>query len=355
MNPAERLVRTFDDFQQRVPVLAFPIGVIRKFADDRTSAWAALMTFYGFLALFPLLVIALTVLGHLAAADPELEQALLDGVLGQIPIVGDMIEEDVSALQAGGLGLFVGVAGLVWGATGIYNAGQLAMSQVWNVEGIHRPGLLMRLGRSLLLFLAFGAGAVGTGWALQTGLFSQVGAATRATSLIGGLVIGFVMFFAILRIMTPSVVDTKKLLLPAGLAAVGWEVLQLIGGFVVSQEVDQQDIYGVFAYVIALLMWLWLSFRMMLFCAEIGVVIDRGLWPRHLAQPPLNDADKRVLAALTRNERRRPEQHIEVWFDESEEDEEAELEVGRYKDVADDDVTGDDPAGSEAHKRAETR
>jgi uncharacterized BrkB/YihY/UPF0761 family membrane protein len=59
-----------------------------------------------------------------------------------------MIEDDVSALQAGGLGLAVGVAGLFWGATGIYNSGQLAMSQIWNVEGIERPGLPMRLVRS---------------------------------------------------------------------------------------------------------------------------------------------------------------------------------------------------------------
>jgi hypothetical protein len=84
-----------------------------------------------------------------------------------------------------------------------------------------------------------------------------------------------------------------------------------------------------------LLMWLWLVFRVILFSAEAAVVIDRGLWPRNLAQPPLNDADKRVLAALARNERRRPEQHIEVWFDDSEEDTEEDLPVDRYEDRTD--------------------
>jgi YihY family inner membrane protein len=333
MNPLERAVRRFDDLQQRVPVLGVPVGVIRKFADDRTSAWAALMTFYGFLALFPLLVIALTVLGRMAAADPELEEALLEGVLGQIPVLGGMIEEDVSALQAGGLGLVVGLAGLVWGATGIYNSGQLAMSQIWNVEGVHRPGLVERLARSLVLFLLFGAGAISTAWALQEGIFNQVGAASRATSLVGGLVVGFVMFTAVLRIMTPDVVALRKLLIPAVLAAAGWEGLQLLGGLVIAQELDQQNIYGVFAYVIALLMWMWLAFRMILFCAEAGVVIDRGLWPRNIAQPPLNDADKRVLASLARNERRRPEQHIEVWFDDNDEVPDDEEDVDRYEDA----------------------
>jgi len=306
--------------------------VIRKFADDRTSAWGALMTFYAFLALFPLLVIALTVIGHLAAGNPELERQLLDGVLGQIPVVGEMIEDDVSALQAGGLGLGVGLLGLLWGATGIYNSGQLAMSQVWNVEGLERPGLVMRLMRSLLLFVVLGVGAVGTGWAIRNGLYASVGAPLRVSTVVGTLLGSFVVLALVFRILTPHSIEMRKLWVAVGLATVGWLGLQVLGGFAISREVEQVDIYGVFAYVIAVLMWLWLVFRVLLFSAEAAVVIDRGLWPRNLAQPPLNDADKRVLAALARNERRRPEQHIEVWFDESEEDTEAHLPSDRYED-----------------------
>ncbi len=331
-NPAERAVQRLDDLQQRLPLLALPIGVIRKFADDRTSAWGALMTFYAFLALFPLLVIALTVIGHLAAGNPELERQLLDGVLGQIPVVGEMIEDDVSALQAGGLGLGVGLLGLLWGATGIYNSGQLAMSQVWNVEGLERPGLVMRLMRSLLLFVVLGVGAVGTGWAIRNGLYASVGAPLRVSTVVGTLLGSFVVLALVFRILTPHSIEMRKLWVAVGLATVGWLGLQVLGGFAISREVEQVDIYGVFAYVIAVLMWLWLVFRVLLFSAEAAVVIDRGLWPRNLAQPPLNDADKRVLAALARNERRRPEQHIEVWFDESEEDTEAHLPSDRYED-----------------------
>ncbi len=335
-NPAERAVQRLDDLQQRFPPLALPIGVVRKFADDRTSAWGALMTFYAFLGMFPLLVIGLTIIGHLAAGDPELEEALLEGALGQIPIVGGMIEDDVSTLQAGGLGLVVGLAGLFWGATGIYNSGQLAMSQIWNVEGIDRPGLVIRLVRSLILFIVFGAGVIGGGWLVQQGFFSGAGALTRTWTFFASLLLGFVIITAIFRIMTPQAIETRKLLIGAALAAIGWEGLQIVGGFVVAQETDQVDIYGVFAYVIALLMWLWLVFRVLLFSAEAAVVIDRDLWPRNIAQPPLNDADKRVLAALARNERRRPEQHIDVWFDDSEEDEEEGLPVDRYEDRGED-------------------
>jgi uncharacterized BrkB/YihY/UPF0761 family membrane protein len=332
MNPLEQAVRKFDDTQQRLPVLGLPVGVVRKFADDRTSAWAALMTFYGFLALFPLLVIALTIIGHLAAADPELEDALMEGVLGQVPIVGDMIEDDVSALQAGRPRVPRGSRRPVLGGHRHLQLGSARDVQIWNVEGLERPGLPMRLLRSLLLFLLFGVGAFGTGWALRQGVFSQAGASTTITTIVGSVVLAFFMFAAVFRILTPHSIPMRKLWLGAALAAVGWEVLQLVGGFIVAQEVEQVDIYGVFAYVIALLMWLWLVFRVMLFAAETAVVVDRRLWPRNIAQPPLNDADKRVLAALARNERRRPEQHIEVWFDESEEDTEEGLPVDRYED-----------------------
>lgn len=332
-NPAERVVQRLDDLQQRFPPVGLPIGVVRKFADDRTSAWGALMTFYGFLALFPLVVITLTLLGHLAADDPGLEEALLEGAVGQIPIVGTMIEEDVSGLQAGGLGFAVGLAGLFWGATGIYNAGQLAMSQIWNVEGIHRPGLPLRLARSMLLFVLFAVGAIGGGWLVQHGFFSGAGSMTQALTLLGSLTLAFAMFAAVFRILTPQAVPMRKLWLGAALAAAGWEALQIAGGIVVSRQVGQVDVYGVFAYMIALLMWLWLVFRMMLFSAEVAVVVDRDLWPRNIAQPPLNDPDKRVLASLARNERRRPEQHIEVWFDDNEEeDDEEDLAVDRYDD-----------------------
>ncbi|MGY6500099.1 MAG: YihY/virulence factor BrkB family protein [Acidimicrobiales bacterium] len=335
MNQIERAVQAFDRFQQRTPVLGLPIGVIRKFADDRASAFGALLTFYGFLAMFPLLVIGLTVLSRWAEDDPELEEALLDSVVNQIPIVGGMIEDDVSTLQAGGVGLAVGIAGLLWGATGLYNSGQLAMSQVWNVEGLERPGLVWRLVRSLVLFVVLGVGALGTGYAIQQGVFAPVGAEVRLATLTGSLLFGFVMFVAIFRILTPLVIETKRLLIGAALAAVGWEGVQILGGFVIAQELDQSDVYGVFAYVIALLMWFWLVARVLLFSAEAAVVIDRGWWPRNLAQPPLNDADKKVLAALARNERRRPEQHIEVWFDDDEDDEEKGRDVGRYEDHPD--------------------
>jgi hypothetical protein len=66
--------------------------------------------------------------------------------------------------------------------------------------------------------------------------------------------------------------------------------------------------------VIVLLSWLYLSAQLLLYAAEINVVLTRRLWPRSLLQPPLTEPDRRVLTALAETEERRPGQTVEVRF-----------------------------------------
>jgi uncharacterized BrkB/YihY/UPF0761 family membrane protein len=63
-----------------------------------------------------------------------------------------------------------------------------------------------------------------------------------------------------------------------------------------------------------LLGWLYLSARLLLYAAELNVVLARRLWPRSLLQPPLTEQDKQVLIALAETQERRPEQNVEVTF-----------------------------------------
>jgi hypothetical protein len=89
--------------------------------------------------------------------------------------------------------------------------------------------------------------------------------------------------------------------------AVGWSVLQTLGVLIIDRQLQQANlIYGVFAVVIVLLSWLYLSAQLLLYAAEINVVLTRRLWPRSLLQPPLTEPDRRVLTALAETEERRP-------------------------------------------------
>ncbi|HMJ03283.1 MAG TPA: hypothetical protein VK506_10095, partial [Conexibacter sp.] len=80
-------VRALDRFQRRHGVLGFPLGVVKKFADDQAGHLAALMAYYGFFALFPLLLVLVTVLGWVLQGNRELYDEIVKGALGQFPVI----------------------------------------------------------------------------------------------------------------------------------------------------------------------------------------------------------------------------------------------------------------------------
>ena len=149
MNPIERGIRAVDAFQQARRPWAFTFGVIKKFGDDSAGSLAALVAYYGFVSLFPLLLVLITILG--LVVTPGTEKAVVHSALAQFPIVGNQLTgpNGIHALRAGSvLGLTIGLLGLVWGSQGITQAAQKAMATVWNVPGVIRPGFVPRLGRS---------------------------------------------------------------------------------------------------------------------------------------------------------------------------------------------------------------
>lgn len=314
----ERAVRWFDRWQGRHGWSAFPIGVVRKYADDRGSAMAGLFTHYAFLALFPLLILLLTGLDLALDRWPSLRREIVDTVVGQLPVIGETLRDESSSLAATGIGLAVGVLGLLWGATGLYNSAQLAMSQVWNVEGVDRMGLVSRLVRAVALFALLFLGAAVAAVASLYGVYIGDAPAVRLLGMVGGTAINVVVVLGALRIVTPPVVAWRRLLLPALLSGVAWEVLQMVGQWLVTRQLSRtQDLYGVFAYVIGTLAWLNLMARVIVFSVEVSVVAADGLYPRRIAQPPLTGADRDVLDRIVHNERRRPEQRIDIRWDAS--------------------------------------
>ncbi len=314
---AESAVRLFDDFQQRHRVLAQPIGTIRKYADDRGSAFAGLLTFQVFLGMLPLLVVALTVFGRIVASSAELEQSVLDSTLAQFPVIGEGIKNNVSALSVNGWWIWVTIAGLLWTATGIYTGFQLALNQAWNVAGVSRQGFVSRQLRALILFVLVFAAAIGTSFLRGIDMLSfNSWLASHAFSLAMGWLVGGVLLLGAFRIVVAPEVPTSKLILGAVLAGLAWEVLQRLGSWLIVDRLSRaQNLYGAIGFVVVTLGWINLLARSVMLANEFAVVTHRGLWPRRITQPPLTDADRKSLVGLIRNEWRRPEEHIMVRFD----------------------------------------
>jgi YihY family inner membrane protein len=308
-------VRRVDAFQQAHRVPAFAFGVVKKYGDDRGGALAILLTYYGFVSLFPLLLLAVTVLGFVVGNDPALQRRLLHSALAEFPIIGAQIQQNIHALRANGVGLAIGLAGLLWGGLGVTQAGQHAMQEIWNVPGVARPNFVTRLVRGLGFLAVVGLGVVGT--SVLTGLGSQAShsMATRVALLVAPAPINAVLFLCGYRILTGPRVRLRDQLPGALAAGAAWTALQALGGYLVAHQLRHaSQVYGFFGVVLGLLSWLYLLAQISIYAAELNAARAQHLWPRSIVQPPLTPADRAALEAIALREERRPEEKVRVTF-----------------------------------------
>jgi YihY family inner membrane protein len=313
------LLHKIDQFQQRHRPLAFFYGVVRKTGDDRGGSMAALIAYYGFLSLFPLLLIFWTVLSYILPHYPGARHDLEHSVIAQFPVVGDQLKNTDHPLHGSLIALVFGVVGLLWGAMGIAQTLQQVMHDVWNVPEKDRPGFVPRLLRGLLLFAVLGLGIVastvvtGLGTVLNWGPFGSVLAAIPAALVNIGL------FFLVFRVLSPSDIPGKDLVPGAILGGIGWQVLQTVGINLMTHQLRHaSQVYGVFGFTLALLSFLSLAATLTVYAAELNVVRARHLWPRSILPEPPTEPDKRVFRERAKQEERLPGQQVTVGFKPSE-------------------------------------
>jgi YihY family inner membrane protein len=310
----ERLLRAIDRFQQRHSVLGLPFGVVKKYGDDQGGKKAALLAHYGFLSLFPLLLVFLTLLGYALANDPELQQGVIDTLARQFPVLGPQVEKSISTIEGSGVALAVGVLGTLWGGLGITQSFQDTMNDIWNIPRRQRPSFWWRLARGLVALLLVAGEVVGATVLAQLGIAGP-GLLGRVDLLAGSFLLNLLMLLVMFQVLTGTRLRWRSLVPGAVVGALGWSVLQTVGVQILNHQLERANLlYGVFAVVLVLIGWLYLSTQLVLYAAELNVVLARRLWPRSLLQPPLTEPDRRVLTALARTEERRPEQRVEVTF-----------------------------------------
>src|ERR1700744_5466999 len=100
-------LRRFDEFQQRKPALALPLGIVKKFGDDEGGSMVSLIAYRAFFSLFPLLLLMTTILGYLLAGNDELRREVVNGTLSQFPIIGNQLKG--GTLHGSGIALALGI------------------------------------------------------------------------------------------------------------------------------------------------------------------------------------------------------------------------------------------------------
>lgn len=307
-------IRKFDRFQQRIRPLAFAVSVMKKFSEDRAASLAALIAYYGFFSLFPLLLVFVTVLGFVLEGDPSAQQQILNSTLAQLPVIGEQLQ--VRSLEGSGLALAIGIVASLLAGIAITEETQNAFAAVWAVPVKRRPNYLQRRLRGLAMLVALGVLNIASAVGSQLASVIGGGFVGAAVAIICAAVVNVGLFFAAFRLLTPREIATADLVLGACIAAIAWTALEAIGGYLVSHVLTRQrGTYGVFALVIGLLSWLYLGAQVTLYASEINVVRARGLWPRSLFSSAA-PADRKTLRSLAQMQQRVEGERIDVRFKE---------------------------------------
>jgi membrane protein len=318
MKAIDSTVERVDRLQQRHGWTAFPIAVFKKFGDDRAGNLAALIAYYGFFSLFPLLLVLVSVLGLVLRGNPSLRASIVDSALAQFPIIGNQLRSNVKGLTGGGAGVALGVGTVtaLWAGLGVTQATQHAMNDVWDVPIKERPNFLQSRLRGMIMLLVLGSMTLGS--TLLAGLGTgtgELGVLLRVVGFAGSLLLNLAVFLIAFRVLTDRDLSWWDVFPGAAFSAMAWAILQAVGGWYVTHTLKHAtEVYGLFAVVLGLLTWIYLGAQIMLLGAEINVVRGKRLWPRSLKQPPYTQADKRTLVRKAGVEERVPPESVDVDF-----------------------------------------
>jgi YihY family inner membrane protein len=316
----ERRLRRLDGFQQRHRPLAITVGVVKKFGDDQAGNLAALVSYYTFFSLFPLLLLLTTIVGFVLADDEAARQSVVNSVLDRFPGFGDQLASNIGQFQGSSVAVVVGALGALWGGLGALGAMQNAMNTIWAVPFDKRPPFLIERGRSLLMLVVLGSGAIATTVVTNVaGSLEGLPLVARGIVVVTTLALNIGLFLLAFKVLTRHGIDWRTLLPGAVVAGVVFLLLQSVGGWYISRTLGRATpLYGTFAVVLGLLTWLYIQAQLTMLAAELNVVLARRLYPRSLVGTELADltgADERALASYAAIQRRHPNQQVSVTFE----------------------------------------
>ncbi|KQU30739.1 MULTISPECIES: YihY/virulence factor BrkB family protein [unclassified Rhodococcus (in: high G+C Gram-positive bacteria)] len=310
-----------DRFQQRHPAMGFPLAVFYKFFDDQGGYLAALIAYFGFISLFPLLLLFSTVLGIVLAGDPELQQRIIDSAMSQIPLIGEQLGQP-EGLSGGTGAIVIGVLGSLYGGLGVAVAAQNAMNVAWSVPKNDRPDPVRARVRGFGLLLTVGTAVIGVTVLNGFNAAGFFGTVAQVLVTIAAIVLNTATFVVAFRLGTTRAVSVRDVLPGAVIGALLWQALQSFGGLYVQRVVGGADTTnGVFAIVLGLLAFLYISSLVLVLCIEVNVVRTDRLHPRALLTPftdnvELTDGDRDAYTAQAEAQRSKGFEEIEVTFGE---------------------------------------
>jgi uncharacterized BrkB/YihY/UPF0761 family membrane protein len=302
-----------------------PLAVVYKYFDDMGPFMSAALAYYAFVAIFPILLLLSSILGFILQDNDELKDDLLEGTLGQFPVVGSQLSAP-EGLTGSVTTIVVGLLISLYGVTGLGQAAQNVLNTAWAVPRNSRLNPIVGRLRTFVMMLLAGVVVVLLPFVSSLLLNLQV----FGVSIDGwfgriALVVSIAVTAAVLSLMmryTTSRRPSFRTALPGGVfIAVGWHLLQVAGGVYVDRVIQRtSDLNATFALVLGLIAVLYLAAFVAVLGVEVSVVLRRHLYPRALLTPftddvDLTEADRRAYGSYAKAQRHKGFQHVDVTFD----------------------------------------
>ena len=315
MASIQSITTAVDRYQQNHRVTAITYAVLRKFGDDNGGYLAALITYYGFLSLFPLLLAATSIIAIALAHHVPLAQNASVAVGNLFPLIGDTLQHNIHSASKSGIGLAIGIIVSLFGARGVADALRYAINEIWQVPINERPGFPADIGKSLPIIFVGGGGFLLSSIVSTfiQGVAHAVWATVLANSVSAAII--YLTLLAVFVLAKPKGLHRADMRRGALATAISFQLLTLLGGFLVTRQLHNLNaVYGTFALVLGLLFYIGLQAQIMIYALEYNVVARRRLWPRSLSQNPITSADKEAFSDQAKKEAAVKDETIKVKF-----------------------------------------
>ena len=303
-NVFDRFVAWLDHTQAKNRFLAFPYAVVKKYGDDEANYQAALIAFYGFLSLFPILIVLTAIAQKISINDYDFQQRILNGVASYFPALGPSLAESIQSPSKAGLALVFGLFLMVYGARGVADAVQHALNHAWGIARYKRAGFPKNMFKSFGILFGGGFGllvaAIISGFATAQG---QTFVLRFGLGLLS-LIVLYIVFWAVFTYGASTKHGTRTNLDGALFATVGLQILQLAGAYIINHQLKTQTgLNAQIAVILAVLFWLYLQARVLLYAIEINVVRYHRLHPRAIRNDHPLPADKKAFELYKQREK----------------------------------------------------
>jgi membrane protein len=304
------LLDQLDQTQKRSKPLTVSLATSKKISEDKSTGLASMIAFWAFFSVFPLLLVAVTVLDLVLPASDK--NSVLTRLADMLPVLD---AKSIKGLTGSWWPLLVGSFTALYSGISVIGTMQTAFDSVWEVPQYERPGKVKQIVRSLAVLATIGVGLVLTTFVSSFITSSANGVHLGVAGHIGGyllaVVLDVVLVVAAFRILTVRDVTIRDVLPGGILAGVTFFVLQELSAFIISRHLKSaQSTYGHFATVITILWWFYLQSVVTLLGAQLNVVLKERLYPRSLVKGIQTDADRRVLQAYAAERAYHPDEEV---------------------------------------------